>query len=67
MSGNDEISSIYFGDNLQSTNCILDSGATCHMTTQVSDFVLVSLENINKYIEVTDGNYVTEKKKYKFK
>ena len=33
--GNSEISSRYFGDSLKSTNWILDSGATCHMTPQV--------------------------------
>ena len=37
MYGNDKISSRYFGDNVQLTNWILDSGATCHMAPQVSD------------------------------
>ena len=39
MSGNDESSSRNFGDNSQLTSCILDSGATCHMTPPVSDFI----------------------------
>ena len=32
MSGNDKCPSGNFGDSLQLTNWILDSGATCHMT-----------------------------------
>ena len=43
MSGNDESSSSDFGDSFQLTNWILDSIATCHMTTQVSDFIPGSL------------------------
>ena len=43
ISGNEKCSSRYFGDSLQLTNWILDSGATCHMTTQVSDFIPGSL------------------------
>ena len=39
MSGNDESRSRYFGDSSKLTNCILDSGATCNMTPQVSDFI----------------------------
>ena len=39
MSDNDECPSRDFGDSLQSTNWILDSGATCHMMPQVSDFI----------------------------
>ena len=35
MSVNDQSSGRDFGDSSQSTNCILDSGATCHMTQQV--------------------------------
>ena len=35
MYGNDESSSRDFGDSLQFTNWILDSGAMCHMTSQV--------------------------------
>ena len=52
MSGNDKSYSRYFGDRSKLTNWVLDSGATCHMTPQVSDFILSSLEDINKYIEV---------------
>ena len=61
MSGNDEISSRDFGDSSQSTNWILYSGSTCYMTPQVSDFIPVSLEDIDKYTEVVDGHNVTAK------
>ena len=43
MSGNDECPSENFGDSSQLTNWILDSGATCHMTLKVSDFIPGSL------------------------
>ena len=48
MSGNDECPSENFGDSSQLTNCILDSGATCHMTPEVSYFITGSLEDTNK-------------------
>ena len=51
---------------MQLTNWILDSGATCHMTPEVSDFITGSLEDMDKCIEVADGHHVTQKKvKYK--
>ena len=50
MSGNYECPSGNFGDNLQLTYWILDSGATCHMKPEVSDFIPVSLEYTNKHI-----------------
>ena len=53
----------YFGDSLKLTNWILDSGAMYHMTPQVLDFTPGLLEDTEKYIEVADGNYVTEKQK----
>ena len=43
MSSNDECPSGNFGDNLQLTYWILDSGATCHMKPEVSDFIPGSL------------------------
>ena len=67
MYGNNEISSREFGENLKLTNWILDSGETCHMTPQVSDFIPGSLEVKDKYIKVADGNYVTAKKKVQVK
>ena len=45
MSGNDESSSRDFCDSSQKTNWILDSGATCNMTTQLSDFIPCLLED----------------------
>ena len=41
--GNDESTSRYFGDSLQMTNWILDSGETCNITPQVSYFIPGSL------------------------
>ena len=63
MSGNNERTSENYGDSLQLTNWILDSGATCHMTPEVSDFITSLLEDTDKYIEVADGHQVTAKKK----
>ena len=44
----------YFGYILELTNWILESGKTCHMTPEISDFVLVSIVETDKYIEVAD-------------
>ena len=63
MSIDDERKSVKYGDSLQLTNWILDSGATCHMTPEVSDFIPGSLEYTDKYIEVADRQHVTEKQK----
>ena len=63
MSSNDECPSENFGDSSQLTNWILDSRVTCHMTTEVSDFIPGSLEDTDKYIEVADGHHVTVKQK----
>ena len=41
----------------------MDSGATCYMTQEVTDFFPVSLEDTNKFIEVADGHHVTAKQK----
>ena len=67
MSGNDECPSGNFGDSPQLTNWILDSGATCHMTPEVSDFIPGLLEDRDKRIEVADRHHVTAKQKlYKY-
>ena len=63
MSGNDECTSENVGDSSQLTNWILDYGATCHMTPEVSDFIPGSLEDTDKYIEVADVHHVTAKQK----
>ena len=52
-----------YGDSSQLTNWILDSGATCHMTPEVMDFIPGSLEDTDKFIEVSDGHHVTAKQK----
>ena len=51
----------YFGSRSQLTNCILDSGETCHMTPDISDFILGSLVEIDKYIEVVFGHFFIPK------
>ena len=61
MSSNDERSSETYGDSSQLTNWILDSGETCHMKPEFSDFIPGSLQDTDKYIEVADGHHVTEK------
>ena len=63
MSSDDERKSVKYGDISQSTNYILDSGSTCHMTPEVSDFIPGSLEDTDKYIEVADRHHVTAKQK----
>ena len=63
MSDNHECPSESFGGISQLTNCILDSGATFHMTPEVSDFIPGSLEDTDKHIEVADGHHVTAKQK----
>ena len=65
MSINDECPSGNFGDSSQLTNWILDSGATCHMKPENSNFIPDSLEDTDKHIEVADGHHVTAKKKRK--
>ena len=42
MSINDESSSENYGDSSKLTNFILDSGATCHMTPEVSNSISCS-------------------------
>ena len=63
MSSNDKGPSENFGDSSQSTNWILDSGATCHIKPEVSDFIPGSLEDTNKHIGVADGHQVIAKQK----
>ena len=67
MSNNDEYPSGNFGDSLQLTNWILDYGSTCHIIPEVSDFIIGSLEDTDKKIEVADGHHVTSKQKIKYK
>ena len=66
MSDNDKCPSRDFGDSSQLTYCILDSGETYHMMSEVSDFIPGLLEDINKCNEVADGHHVTVKQKGKY-
>ena len=51
-----------FGDSLQLTNWVLDSGATCHVTPEISDFIPGSLVETDKYIEAADGHFSPQNK-----
>ena len=48
ISSDDKRKSVKYGDSLQLTSWILDSGATCHMTLEVSDFIPGTLEDTDK-------------------
>ena len=61
MSNNNQCPSGNFSDSLQLTKWILDSGAMCHMTPEVSYFLSGLLEDIYKHIEVAKVNYDTSK------
>ena len=63
MSNDDVRENKYYGDSSQLTNWVLDSGATCHMTPKVTDFIPGSIEDTDKFIEVADGHHVTAKQK----
>ena len=63
MTSDDKRENKDYGDISQLTNWILDSGATCHMTLEVTDFIPESLEDTDKFIEVVDGTHVTAKQK----
>ena len=67
MSTNAESFRRHFGDSSQMTNCILDSGATCHMTPDISYFIRGSLVETDEYIRVSDGNFKQRNKQEKFK
>ena len=67
MSSNVEIPRINYGDRSQLTNWILDSGATCHTTTDISDFIPGSFVETDKYIKVADDNLDIAKQTGQFK
>ena len=52
MSTNTESTIRNYGDSFQLNNWISDSGATCHMTPDILDFIPRSLLETDKYIEV---------------
>ena len=62
MSNNDNCPFRNFGDSSQLKIWILDSGKTCHMTPEVSNFITGLLDNTDKYIVVADGRHITKKK-----
>ena len=61
LSSDDERKSVKYGDSSQLTNWILNQGATCHITLEVTYFIPGSLEDTDKYIEVVDRHHVREK------
>ena len=63
MSGNDGCPSGIFCESSYLTNSILDSGAMCHITPEVSGFFPGLLEDMDKHIEVADGHHITAKQK----
>ena len=63
MSIDDKRKSGEYGDSSHLTNWILYSGATFHMTPEVTDFIPGALEDTDKFIEVADGHHVTAKPK----
>ena len=63
MSSDDKRESKDYSDSSQLTNWILDSGAMCHMTPEVTDFIPGSLEDTDKFVEVVDGHHVMAKQK----
>ena len=63
MSNDDVRKNKDYSNSSQLTNWILDSGATCHMTTEVTDFIPGSLEDTDKFIEVADAHHITAKQK----
>ena len=50
MSNDDKRENKYYGDSSQLTNWVLDSGATCHMTPEVTDIIPGALEDTDKFI-----------------
>ena len=65
MSSDDEHKNVKYGDSLQLTNWILDSGATCHMTPEVSDSILGSLEDTENTLKLRTDIMSRQKKKIK--
>ena len=61
MSKNAEITRINYGDSSQLNNWILESGATCHTTPKISNFIPGLLAETDKHIKFADGNFVTAK------
>ena len=58
MYDNEKCPSRNLGDSSQSTNWILDSGATCHMMPEFSDFIPGLLDDTNTHTEIADRHHV---------
>ena len=67
MFSNDECSSEKYGDSSQFTNRILDLGATCHMTPEVSDFIPGSLEDTYNTLKLRTDITSRRNRKVKYK
>ena len=61
MYSNVESSRRNYGYRSQLTNWNLDSGATCRMIADISDFIPGLLMETDKYIKVPDGHFITSK------
>ena len=61
ISSNAESPRRNYGYILPLTNSILDSGETCHITPEIYDFIPGLLVETDKYIECSDGHFVTAK------
>ena len=59
LSSNAEILWSNYGDSLQLKIWLLDSGVTCHMIPDFSNFIPSSLVETDKYIKVADDNFIT--------
>ena len=67
MSSDDQRKSVKYGDILKLTNWVLDSGATCHMTSEVSDFILGTLEDTDNTLKLQTEITSRRNKKVKYK
>ena len=61
MSSNAQSTTRYFGYISQLTYLNLDSGVTCCMTPDISDFILDLFVKTDKYIEVSYGHFSKER------
>ena len=67
ISGNENFSIRYFVESSTFLYWVLDSGATCYMTPQVSDFIPGLLEDHINIWKLRMGIMSWRSKKYKFK
>ena len=67
MSTNAESHRRNYGENSQLTYLILDSGASYHITPEISNFIPDSSVETNKYIEVSEGNSSQQNRQRKLK